>query len=326
MKIVLDSCGASNCQQWFGCERLSNEQVEGVACSKVGNIEFALAGEEVVTVTVDLTDTIITLTGNFYTIQMVDIRLVLSPEWTMDNAQFAAVTWRDGQEMENDGILTDWFVGTGDTVVGKIPEDATQIAFARFAPEAEEPSMNPEYPYFWNHSDKLIIEPSMIYTITGGDVPGRNFSPGYWGERPEFIADGYFLLGTFNVWTPSAAYQFSTPDNDGQRKVTVALEVNDQLKVAEYYRGYRIAWFPDGEDNNYVVDEKHAGSAQDVYFRADYGGADDWHAHCIYVVENDPTAIDNTAVDAKAVKMLRNGMILIIKGDKTYNVMGQIVK
>ena len=326
MKIVLDSCGASNCQQWFGCERLSDEQAAGVECSKVGNIEFALAGEEVVTVTVDLTDTIITLTGNFYTIQMVDIRLVLSPEWAMDNAQFAAVTWRDGQEMENDGVFTDWFVGTGDTVVGRIPEDATQIAFARFAPEAVEPFMNPEDPYFWNHSDKLIIEPSMIYTITGGDVPGRNFSPGYWGERPEFIADGYFLLGNFNEWTPSAAYEFSTPDNDGQRKVTVALEENDQLKVAEYYRGYRIAWFPEGNDNNYVVDEKHAGSAQDIYFRADYGGADDWHAHCIYVVENDPTAIDNTAIDAKAEKMLRNGMILIIKGDKTYNVMGQIVK
>ena len=326
MKIVLDSCGASNCQQWFGCERLSDEQVEGVACSKVGNIEFALAGEEDVTVTVNLTDTIITLTGNFYNIQMVDIRLVLSPEWAMDNAKFAAVTWRDGQEMENDGVFTDWFVGTGDTVVGQIPEDATQIAFARFAPEVVEPFMNPEDPYFWNHSDKLIIEPSMIYTITGGDVPDRNFSPGYWGEKPDFIADGYFLLGTFNEWTPSAAYEFSTPDNDGQRKVTVALEENDQLKVAEYYRGYRIAWFPDGEDNNYVVDEKHAGSAQDIYFRADYSGDDAWHYGCIYVVDNGATAIDNTAIDAKAEKMLRNGMILIIKGDKTYNVMGQIVK
>ena len=325
MKIVLDSCGASNCQQWFGCERLSDEQVEGVACSKVGNIEFALAGEEDVTVTVDLTDTIITLTGNFYNIQMVDIRLVLSPEWTMDNAKFAAVTWRDGQEMENDGVFTDWFVGTGDTVVGQIPEDATQIAFARFAPEVVEPSMNPDDPYFWNHSDKLIIEPSMIYTITGGDVPGRNFSPGYWGERPEFIADGYFLLGTFNEWTPSAAYEFSTPDNDGQRKVTVALEENDQLKVAEYYRGYHVQWFP-AEAGDYIVDADHAGSAQDVYFREDYGGADDWHAHCIYVVDNGATAIDNTAIDAKAEKMLRNGMILIIKGDKTYNIMGQIVK
>ncbi len=38
------------------------------------------------------------------------------------------------------------------------------------------------------------------------------------------------------------------------------------------------------------------------------------------------TAISNTAAEAKAEKIMRNGMILIVKGDKTYNVMGQIVK
>ena len=325
MKIVLDSCGASNCQQWFGCERLSDEQVEGVACSKVGNIEFALAGEEDVMVTVNLTDTIITLTGNFYNIQMVNIRLVPGAEWAQANAKFAAVTWRDGQEMENDGVFTDWFVGTGDTVVGQIPEDATQIAFARFAPSVETPFMNPDDENFWNHSDKLIIEPSMIYTVLGFEVEGRNFCPGYWGEKPDFIANGYFLLGTFNEWTPSAAYEFGLVDEEGQRKVTAALAVDDHLKVAKFDRGYRVQWFP-AEAGDYIVDADHAGSAQDVYFREDYGGADDWHAHCIYVVKNGATAIDNTAIDAKAEKMLRNGMILIIKGDKTYNVMGQIVK
>ena len=41
---------------------------------------------------------------------------------------------------------------------------------------------------------------------------------------------------------------------------------------------------------------------------------------------NDPTAISNTAADAKAVKVLRNGQFLIKKGDKTYNVMGAIVR
>ena len=41
---------------------------------------------------------------------------------------------------------------------------------------------------------------------------------------------------------------------------------------------------------------------------------------------NDPTAISNTAADAKAVKVLRNGQFLIIKGEKTYNVMGAIVR
>ena len=34
----------------------------------------------------------------------------------------------------------------------------------------------------------------------------------------------------------------------------------------------------------------------------------------------------NTAADAEAVKVLNNGMLLIRKGNKTYNVMGQAVK
>ena len=326
LKVVTDDCGASNCQQWFGCERLSNEQVEGVACvAATRNIGFTLAEEGNVTVNFVLTetDTIITLTGNFYNVPMVDIKLVPGEVWSLDEAKFAAVIWNVGQTMEYDGVLTGWFVG-GDTVVAQIPENTDSIAFARFAPEVETPFLNPNDDNFWNHTDKLAVDPSMIFTVMGGDVEGRNFSPGYWGEKPDFIADGYFLLGNFNGWTADADYWF-TPYDENQYKVTVALAVNDELKVAKYDRGYRVQWFPNNADN-YVVNEKHAGSAQDIYFRPDYQGSQDWYEGCIYVVENDPTAIDNTAIDAKAEKMLRNGMILIIKGDKTYNVMGQIVK
>ena len=326
LKVVTDSCGASNCQQWFGCERLSDEQVEGVACvAATGNIGFTLAEEGDVTVNFVLTetDTIITLTGNFYNVPMVDIKLVPGEVWSLDEAKFAAVIWNVGQTMEYDGVLTGWFVG-GDTVVAQIPENTDSIAFARFASEVETPFLNPNDDNFWNHTDKLAVDPSMIFTVMGGDVEGRNFSPGYWGEKPEFIADGYFLLGNFNGWTADADYWF-TPYDENQYKVTVALAVNDELKVAKYDRGYRVQWFPNNADN-YVVNEKHAGSAQDIYFRPDYQGSQDWYEGCIYVVDNGATAIDNTAIDAKAEKMLRNGMILIIKGDKTYNVMGQIVK
>ena len=42
--------------------------------------------------------------------------------------------------------------------------------------------------------------------------------------------------------------------------------------------------------------------------------------------ESTPTALDNTEVDAKAVKVLRNGILLIEKNGHTYNAMGQLVK
>ena len=37
------------------------------------------------------------------------------------------------------------------------------------------------------------------------------------------------------------------------------------------------------------------------------------------------TAIDNTAVDTKAVKRIANGQLLIIRDGKTYNAQGQMV-
>ena len=42
--------------------------------------------------------------------------------------------------------------------------------------------------------------------------------------------------------------------------------------------------------------------------------------------EHISTAIDNTAVDAKAVKIVRDGQLLILKGNKTFNLQGQIVR
>ena len=38
------------------------------------------------------------------------------------------------------------------------------------------------------------------------------------------------------------------------------------------------------------------------------------------------TALDNTDADAKAVKVLRNGQVLILRDGRTYNMMGVEVK
>ena len=86
-----------------------------------------------------------------------------------------------------------------------------------------------------------------------------------------------------------------------------------------------VAWYPDGMDNEYTVDAAHAGE-KDIYFQETY--KEDWATFGGYfwMGSNEPTAISNTAADAEAVKVLNNGMLLIRKGNKTYNVMGQAVK
>ena len=46
----------------------------------------------------------------------------------------------------------------------------------------------------------------------------------------------------------------------------------------------------------------------------------------VLVPTDSTTAISNTAMEAKSIKIIRNGQILILKGDKTYNALGVEVK
>jgi len=46
----------------------------------------------------------------------------------------------------------------------------------------------------------------------------------------------------------------------------------------------------------------------------------------IILEKGEPSGIDNTNAAVKAVKVMENGMIFILRGDKKYNVNGQLVK
>ncbi len=141
------------------------------------------------------------------------------------------------------------------------------------------------------------------------------------------IQDGFYLLGSLNNWTPSDEYKFGKDATCGENEfiLNTTLTIDDQIKVAKVENGVATTWYPEGEGNNYVVDAAHAGEKA-IYFQETY--KEDWVAFGGYfwMGENGGTAISNTAADAEAVKVLHNGMLLIRKGDKTYNIMGQAVK
>ena len=122
--------------------------------------------------------------GTIEPVVMVEVRLVPGV-WDKDGAKFAAIVWNEGETMEMDGVFTDWMLGT-DTVVTLIPADADSIAFGRLNPEAEVPAME----YVWNHTDKLAIDPSLIYTITGWGEAGADCSTGYWGNPEPIDPEG----------------------------------------------------------------------------------------------------------------------------------------
>ncbi len=143
------------------------------------------------------------------------------------------------------------------------------------------------------------------------------------------LANGYYLIGQngWNVAALSADLLFTAnPGKEGEYVLTTTLAENDHIKVVKVQNDVIMAWYPDGEGNEYIVDAAHAGEGKAIYFQETY--KEDWSAFggYIWIDQNEATAISNTAADAEAVKVLHNGMLLIRKGNKTYNVMGQAVK
>ncbi|MBQ7382391.1 MAG: hypothetical protein IJV61_05150 [Paludibacteraceae bacterium] len=151
-------------------------------------------------------------------------------------------------------------------------------------------------------------------------------------DKPEpKLADGYYLVGKFSgvdAWSVddlSAAKLFAVnPENDKEYQLNITLAVEDSLKVVYVAEDVITTWFP-AEGDNYGVDANHAG-ATTIYFRPDYQGGEGWFAGCLYVVPTSTVDIEITNDGVQAIKVLRNGQILIIKGEKTYNAQGQLVR
>ena len=80
------------------------------------------------------------------------------------------------------------------------------------------------------------------------------------GEAPQPEV-GYYIVGTMNNWTLTAddAYKFAVnPENEGEFVLHYTLAENDEFKVVKV-EGETTTWYPEGENNNYVVDAAHAG-------------------------------------------------------------------
>ena len=161
---------------------------------------------------------------------------------------------------------------------------------------------------------KLKFEADEIYVAPLADEGG---------DEP--VADGFYLIGTFNDWTPSAQYAFVLNPEAApavEYKVSVDLQEGDKLKGLAVIMGQWI-YYPEGDD--IVVPAEYAGNCT-IYFRPEYNP--DWAAFGghIYIVKQSGQGIDEILSEGKAVKVLREGQVLIMKGNRTYTPMGQLVK
>ena len=85
------------------------------------------------------------------------------------------------------------------------------------------------------------------------------------------LADGHYLIRP--DWTVSAidpAQKFEpNGSSQGEYLLTTDLSAGEQLKVVKVVNGAINAWYPDGMNNEYTVDEAHAGHVT-IYFRDAY--------------------------------------------------------
>lgn len=156
------------------------------------------------------------------------------------------------------------------------------------------------------------------FTVTGDLAP----------VEPK-LKDGYYLIGDKYEWIAAnlaSAQLFAATETDGEYKLEIALKEGEKIKVAKIETDAIVAWYPNN-DYNYTVDADHAGLMV-IYFRPEASAEESWAAFGghMYIEPKEGTGISNTAIEAKAVKTIANGMLVIEKAGVRYNVLGQIVK
>lgn len=183
-----------------------------------------------------------------------------------------------------------------------------------------------------NNDNNMIFQADVTgdYTITWtfeNDSLGITFP-----AKPEpVLANGYYLVGIFNhvaAWDPVKEKKLSENElNPGEYYIAATLAAEDSLKVVYVEDDAVKTWYgvdatETNPNGNYIVDANHAGE-KTVWFNPTRQEA--WAGH-IFVEPNGGTGIDNTAVEGKAVKSLKNGILMIEKNGKVYNVIGMEIR
>lgn len=132
--------------------------------------------------------------------------------------------------------------------------------------------------------------------------------------------NGYFLFGSHNDWALVDEQKFEqNGEVEGEYKLVMELIEGKEIKPA-LVKNDNVAdedWF----GNNYLITAADAG-LKTIYFRP-AGNSPAWDAFGGFIwIDNGTTGVEETAVEGKAVKALRDGQLVIIKNGVRYNVIG----
>jgi hypothetical protein len=167
-------------------------------------------------------------------------------------------------------------------------------------------AMEGDYTFTWRLADSLL-------TITFPEYPAVD------------LEDGYYLIGQtgwiVNALTDDLKFEVNPTDENEWVLENADLKEGQRLKVVKVESNAISEWYGSGGEgykDNYVVTSDIAG-VKNVYFRKDK--TEEWNGY-IWIDKNDPTAVENTVVERKAVKTIENGQLVIIKNGVKYSVIG----
>ena len=235
--------------------------------------------------------------------------------WNQADAKFFTHSWATGVEHAQ----TQMTLVDGDIYKTEIPAEHDMIIFLRQAPTTTtvvwEDSLG-----LWNKTKDLQILDT-LYIITGWDA-------GHWStETPAEVS--YALMGVQGDWkTGIAMTKNDAAENEEYQLLGQEIVAGDSVKVVRLENGEAKHWCGNVKEGckellveNTVNDNiVLAPGKYDFYYEVQ---AD---AIWIAVATENPSGVDNVVVEGKAVKVMRNGQMCILRDGIYYNMLGQIAE
>ena len=166
-----------------------------------------------------------------------------------------------------------------------------------------------------------LTEPGEVKVIYTGSVFKL---VGAFNENVVTIEDGFYLIGQkgMTIEDLDATMKFAPKAGTADvYELKITLEAGQKIKVAQVENAFIKKMYPDGSDNAYVVDGTHAGEATISFCPT---AKEEWKPFggYMYIEVEKQEALENTAVEGKAVKFIENGQLIILMNGVKYNVIG----
>lgn len=307
---------------------------DGLSKDKDGNICFTMA-EDDYRVVVNYDKEHFTVMGNFYVEPEPELEdgyylIGSATEWKLENLtadlKFAANADQEGEFVLNTTLEVDQTIK-----VVKVEKD--QIV--TWYPEGE----GNEYKVDVEHSGKKAI-----YFRPEGNDEWSAFGGFIWIDKNEAPEENIIIYVVNKPrWEKVLAYiwrvvgeeaipyrewpgiEMSVPKQVPALAGIVAED--DQIFAIEFPKEFDHIIFNNGEEGEALQQTEDLEWVEEKPYFVISGEKDgEGHYKGEWKTQSAATAIDNTADGVKAVKVLRNGQVLIIKGNKTYNILGVQVR